>query len=63
MPIDDSSEDNDDWGQPPSPPTPENLAKAKRAQMILAVVGGIGIVLPFVLYFLFHGPSGCGISV
>ena len=63
MEYDDPQEDDDDWGQPATPPTPENLAKAKRAQRILAIVGGIGVVLPAVLYFLLYGPSGCGVSV
>jgi hypothetical protein len=63
MAYDDPEEDDDDWGQPPAPPTPENLAKAKRAQRILLLVGGIGVVLPAVLYFLIYGPAGCGISV
>ena len=62
MEYDDQKED-DDWGQPAAPRTPENLAKAKRAQRILLIVGGIGVVLPAVLYFLIYGPSGCGVSV
>ena len=63
MESDDLEEDDDDWGQPAAPRTPENLAKAKRAQRILLIVGGIGVVLPAVLYFLIYGPSGCGVSV
>ena len=63
MEYDDPQEEDDDWGQPAAPRTPENLAKAKRAQRILLIVGGIGVVLPAVVYFLIYGPSGCGVSV
>ncbi|MBC8347854.1 MAG: hypothetical protein O3A82_04590 [Verrucomicrobia bacterium] len=56
-------DEEDDWGQPPAPKTPENLAKAHKAQLILAVVAGIGIILPFLLLFLIYGPSSCGLSV
>ncbi len=60
---DPDKDDEDDWGQPPSPQTPENLAKAQKARLILAVVAGTGIVLPFLLLFLIFGPSSCGLSV
>ena len=64
MEYDDPDKDEeDDWGQPPSPKTPENLAKAQKAQLILVVVAGIGIILPFLLLFLMYGPSSCGLSV
>ncbi len=59
----DKDEEEDDWGQPPAPKTPENLAKAQKAQLILAIVAGIGIILPFLLLFLIYGPSSCGLSV
>ena len=42
----------DDWGQPPSPLTPENQKKAFKAQMILGFVSLIGIILPGLLYWL-----------
>ena len=64
MEYDDPDKDEeDDWGQPHAPKTPENLAKAQKAQLILAVVAGIGIILPFLLLFLIYGPSSCGLSV
>ena len=58
-----NKDEEDDWGQPPAPKTPENLAKAQKAQLILAIVAGIGIILPFLLLFLIYGPSSCGLSV
>jgi hypothetical protein len=45
--------DNDNWGNPPSPLTPENQKKAFRAQLILGLVGLVGIFLPGVLFWLF----------
>ena len=45
------SKDND-WGQPPSPLTPENQKKAFRAQIILGIVSLIGITLPGILFWL-----------
>ena len=44
----------DDWGQPPSPLTPENQKKAFKAQLILGIFALVGIFLPGVL-FLFFG--------
>ena len=64
MEYDDADKDEeDDWGQPPAPKTPENLAKAQKAQFILAIVAGIGIILPFLFLFLIYGPSSCRLSV
>lgn len=60
---DKNCEEEDDWGRPPSPDTPENQAKAAKARRVLALVMGVGVTLPFVLYFLLHGPPSCGISV
>ena len=45
--------DNDNWGNPPSPLTPENQKKAFRAQLILGLVGLVGIFLPGVLFWFF----------
>ena len=42
-----------DWGQPPSPLTPENQKKAFRAQLLLGVISLIGIALPGLLFWLF----------
>ena len=44
---------NDDWGQPPSPLTPENQKKAFRAQLILGLFSLIGIALPGILFWIF----------
>ncbi len=60
---DEGREEDDDWGLPPSADTPENRAKAAKARRILALVMGVGMALPFVLYFLLHGPASCGVSV
>lgn len=56
-------EEDEDWGRPPSPDTPENRARAAKARRILALVMCVGMALPFVLYFLLHGPPSCGVSV
>jgi len=45
--------DDDNWGNPPSPLTPENQKKAFRAQLILGLVALVGIFLPGVLFWLF----------
>jgi hypothetical protein len=45
--------DNDNWGNPPSPLTPENQKKAFRAQLILGLVALVGIFLPGVLFWFF----------
>lgn len=45
--------DDDDWGNPPSPLTPENQKKAFRAQLILGLVALVGIFLPGVLFWFF----------
>ena len=42
----------DDWGNPPSPDTPENRKKALRAQIILGIFGLVGVLLPGFLYWL-----------
>ena len=44
---------DDDWGQPPSPLTPENQKKAFRAQLILGLFSLIGIALPGILFWIF----------
>ncbi len=47
-------EPNDsDWGNPPSPDTPENRERAFRGQMILGVVSLVMISLPGILYWFF----------
>ena len=44
---------DDDWGNPPTPLTPENRKKALRAQLIIGLVTLIGIALPAIfLIFL-----------
>lgn len=40
-----------DWGNPPSPDTPENRKKAQRAQLIIGIVALIGIFLPGLLFW------------
>ena len=50
-----STNDKDDWGNPPAPHTPEKRKKAMRAQIILGLVSLLGILLPGFLYWLrFH---------
>lgn len=49
---DDHTKIKDDWGNPPSPDTPENRKKAIKAQIILGIVCLIGILLPGVMYWL-----------
>jgi len=45
-------EDEDDWGNPPSPMTAENRKKALRAQLIIGFFAIIGIFLPGILFWL-----------
>ena len=45
-------EEDDDWGNPPSLMTPENLKKAQRAQLIIGIFALIGIALPGILLWL-----------
>ena len=42
----------EDWGNPLSPDTPENRRKAIKAQIILGVFGFIGILIPGILYWI-----------
>ena len=50
-----STKDQDDWGNPSAPNTPENRKKAMRAQIILGLVSLLGILLPGLLYWIrFH---------
>ena len=42
----------EDWGNPPSPDTPENRRKAIKAQIILGFFGFIGILIPGILYWI-----------
>ena len=44
---------DEDWGNPPSPLTPENQKKAFRAQMIIGIVAFVGILLPGIMFWLF----------
>jgi hypothetical protein len=46
------NEDDEDWGNPPSPMTPENRKKAQRAQLIIGIFALIGIALPGILLWL-----------
>jgi len=48
----DSNED--DWGNPPAPLTPENQKKAFRAQMIIGIVAFSGILLPGIMFWVFR---------
>ena len=52
---DELNEEDDDWGNPPSPDTPENRKKAQRAQLIIGICALIGIFLPGVLFWLIKG--------
>jgi len=45
---------DDDWGNPPAPQTPENQKKAFRAQMIIGLVALTGILLPGLMFWLFR---------
>ena len=47
--------EEDDWGNPPSPDTPENRKKSQRAQLIIGIVTMIGIFLPGILFWLIKG--------
>ena len=47
--------EEDDWGNPPSPDTPENRKKSQRAQLIIGIVAMIGIFLPGILFWLIKG--------
>ena len=47
--------EEDDWGNPPSPVTPENRKKAQRAQLIIGIVALIGIFFPGFLFWLIKG--------
>ena len=44
--------EEDDWGNPPAPDTPENRKKALKAQIILGIFVFIGILLPGILYWI-----------
>ena len=46
------SNKDEDWGNPPSPATPENRRKAMKAQIILGIFGFVGILIPGILYWL-----------
>ena len=46
------NEDEEDWGNPPSPMTPENRKKAQRAQLIIGIFALMGIALPGILLWL-----------
>ena len=45
-------EEEDDWGNPPSPLTPENRKKAQRVQMLIGIFALIGIALPGILLWV-----------
>ena len=44
-----------DWGNPPSPVTPENRKKSQCAQLIIGILALIGIFLPGLLFWLIRG--------
>jgi hypothetical protein len=44
-----------DWGNPPSPDTPENRKKSQHAQLIIVILALIGIFLPGLLFWLIKG--------
>ena len=48
-------EEEDDWGNQPSPMTPENRKKAQRVQMLIGIFALIGIALPGILLWLTNG--------
>ena len=43
---------DDEWGNPPSPNTRENIQKAFRAQMILGIAALIFISLPAIVLWI-----------
>jgi hypothetical protein len=43
---------DDDWGNPPAPQTPENQKKALKAQLIIGAVALTGILLPGLMFWL-----------
>ena len=43
---------DEEWGSPPSPDTPANRRKAMKAQIILGIIGFIGILIPGILYWI-----------
>tara|TARA_B110000438_G_C15525182_1_gene525996 strand:- start:172 stop:345 length:174 start_codon:yes stop_codon:yes gene_type:complete len=43
---------DDDWGNPPDPQTPENQKKAFRAQMIIGLVALTGILVPGLMFWI-----------
>ncbi len=49
----DDGKKNNDWGQPPSPLTPENQKKAFRAQLILGIISLVMIAIPGILFWIF----------
>ena len=44
-----------DWGNPPSPDTPENRKISQHAQLIIVILALIGIFLPGLLFWLIKG--------
>lgn len=48
-------DEDSDWGNPPSPDTPQNRKKSQRAQLIIGILALIGISLPGLLFWLIKG--------
>ena len=46
----DNLNENYDWGNPPTPLTPENRKKALRVQLIIGLISIIGIALPAIFW-------------
>ena len=44
-----------DWGNPPSPDTPENRREAFRVQLLIGILAVLGMALPGVMFWLFRG--------
>ena len=48
-------DEEEEWGNPPSPNTLENRKKALRAQLIIGIIALFGIFLPGLLFWLVKG--------
>ena len=44
-----------DWGNPPSPDTPQNRREAFRVQLLIGILAVLGMALPGVIFWLFRG--------
>ena len=55
MEDDDKRLEDEEWGNPPSPDTPENREKAFKAQLAIGFFALIGILLPGLLLWIKNG--------